>query len=122
MVDPKAFNSALTLRSSGLLRSRLAQTLGVMTDIAILLNDFASEVAPICSHVSVRNDENGPYVFALGLKGMHTLQLRMSGGNFVVQLWLGATAEDESIIEEPKFSDASRAFRAAKEWLEKDVV
>jgi hypothetical protein len=38
-----------------------------MSDLRESFDAFAKEVAPICSHISVRSDENGPYMFALGL-------------------------------------------------------
>ena len=93
-----------------------------MIDLAALFKGFAGEVASLCSHVSVRNDENGPYVFALGLKETHTLQLRRREGSFVVQLWHGKTAEEERMVGEPHFPSAERAFQVAKEWLAKDAA
>jgi hypothetical protein len=93
-----------------------------MSDLAALFSGFASEVSALCSHISVRSDENGPYVFALGLKETHTLQLRKQKGSFVVQLWHGKTAEEERIVGEPRFPSADRAFQAAKEWLAKDAA
>jgi hypothetical protein len=83
---------------------------------------FAASVSELCSHISVRDDENGPYIFALGLKDTHTLQLRRIDDQYVLQLWHGKTAEVETIIDEPSCSSAVEAFGKAKEWLLKDAT
>jgi len=92
-----------------------------MNELAAQLRGFAAAIESVCSHVSVREDENGPYIFALGLKGTHTLQLRRLDDRFVVQLWHGKTAEVERVVREPHFSSAMEAFHAAKSWLENDL-
>jgi hypothetical protein len=83
---------------------------------------FARSVSDLCSHISVRDDENGPYIFALGLKNTHTLQLRRIGDNYVAQLWHGQSAENETIVAEPVFSTIEVAFANAREWLLKDAT
>jgi hypothetical protein len=81
--------------------------------------EFASSVSSLCNHVSVREDEDGPYVFALGLDVTHTLQIRTVGENYLVQLWHGPDAEQESVVGEPVFFHAQSAFDAAREWLQR---
>ena len=83
---------------------------------------FAAEVRDLCRHVSVRADENGPYVFALGLKDTHTLQMRRIGNAYALELWYGENSEVERIVEEPVFEDVAAAFARAKEWLQRDAI
>jgi len=83
---------------------------------------FSDQIKDICSHVSVRDDENGPYIFALGLKETHTLQMRKIKNEFVLELWHGASSEVEEIVSEPSFSDIKEAFREAIKWLNKDAI
>jgi hypothetical protein len=85
------------------------------------LQEFSRRVDHICSLVSLRRDENGPYVFALGLKGIHTLQLRRLENQYAVELWHG-NADDEFIANQSYFSSAIEAFNAAEEWLQLDVA
>ena len=84
--------------------------------------EFADRVQSICRHISVRTDENGPYVFALGLKDTHTLQLRKVGESYVLELWHGANADEEKVVDEPTFSIIGDAFSKAEEWLLKDAI
>ena len=42
----------------------------VMNDIEEF-KELANEVEHLCTHISVRKDENGPYIFALDLKNTH---------------------------------------------------
>ena len=93
-----------------------------MSDVRDTLRAFAAKLGPICSHISVRSDEDGSYIFALGLKETHTLQMRRLADLYVVQLWHGKTWEVERVVGEPKFSDPGAAFDEAKAWLMKDAV
>jgi hypothetical protein len=81
---------------------------------------IAGDIKNLCTHVSVRRDENGPYVFALGLREIHTLQMRRIGRAYVLELWCGENAEVEKFVEEPVFSNIEAAFAKAKEWLVRD--
>ena len=92
-----------------------------MGNLHLRFQEFAARVDDICSHISVREDENGPYIFALGLKGIHTLQVRKIGNDYVLELWHGP-AEDEDIVAEPHFKNIGEALIKAKEWLQKDAI
>lgn len=92
-----------------------------MDDTEPKFNEFLSQVDDICSHISVRHDDNGPYVFALGLKETHTLQMRKIDAEYVLELWHGKTSDEEYVASEPSFANIHEAFSAAKEWLEKDT-
>jgi len=83
---------------------------------------FTEEVKPLCYCIDVREDENGPYVFALGLRETHTLQMRKVKSKYVLELWYGKTAEVETIVEEPEYSNLNDAFYRAKTWLEQDAI
>lgn len=82
--------------------------------------DFANQVLEICNHISVRDDEGVPYVFALGLKETHTLQLREKGNKFVLELWYGENSDVERVVSEPEFDELTEAFNVARDWLSKD--
>jgi hypothetical protein len=95
--------------------------LGNMRDNQKFL-DFAESLSGLCSHVDVRDDEDGSYIFALGFKGVHTLQLRLINEQYVVELWHGPDAEHEHVVAEPKFETAEAAFKSAREWLRRDAT
>ncbi len=84
--------------------------------------EFIKDVEPFCNHVSIREDENGPYIFALGLKETHTLQMRKVAKKYVLELWYGDNADVETVVEEPEYSDIDAAFARAKNWLEQDAI
>lgn len=84
--------------------------------------DFSHRISDICSHISVRNDEGGAYIFALGLKETHTLQLRKIEDSFVVELWYGENSDVERVVGEPEFQDIDSAFKTAEEWLGRDNI
>lgn len=88
-------------------------------DTLSLFEDFARQLTALCSHVSVRMDENGPFLFALGVKGIHTLQLRRSPQDYEVERWRGE-ADNEALIDTCHFDTSSAAFDAAMEWLQRD--
>jgi len=93
-----------------------------MNALRATFESFASELAPLCVHISVRDDENGPYIFALGLKETHTLQMRRVAALYQVELWHGRTAEVEKVVGKPTFPNPTDAFNAAKAWLMKDAI
>lgn len=93
-----------------------------MNDIQEKFKAFVKDVEEICSHVSVRDDENGPYVFALGLKETHTLQLRKINEQYVLEMWHGKTAETERVAKDLVFSEIEEAFEKAKGWLSRDAI
>ena len=84
--------------------------------------EFAQSVHDLCNHISVRQDEDGPYIFALGLKETHTLQLRKIADRYVIELWYGPDSDSERVIGEPEFETAAAAFEVAREWLRKDAI
>ena len=85
-------------------------------------NTFIEDVKDICSHISLRHSESGDYIFALGLKETHTLQMRKVKEKFVLELWHGANSDIETVISEPIFEDIELAFKEARMWLEKDAT
>lgn len=91
-----------------------------MLDTESQFQKFASQVSTLCSHVSVQHDDNGPYIFALGLKETHTLQMRKINKEYVLELWYGATSDDEFVASIPSYLEINEALFAAKNWLEKD--
>lgn len=91
-----------------------------MKDIEKQFQEFAKSIENQCCNISVREDENGPFILAFGLKDTHSLELRKVAHQFVLELWIGSTAEEEQIVSEPRFTDMQEAFENAKNWLAKD--
>ena len=91
-----------------------------MHSIEKQFQEFAESIKNICCNISVRCDENGSYIFAIGLDDTHSIEIRNIENQFVLELWIGKTVEDEKIVSEPKFTDMNAAFQCAKKWLEKD--
>ncbi|PPD40139.1 MAG: hypothetical protein CTY16_18080 [Methylobacter sp.] len=83
--------------------------------------EFSSEIQDICSHISIRKNEEGLYILAFGLKRLHSIELRKVNELFVVEFWLGVIAEEEEVVEVLSFDRIETAFVATKRWLEKDV-
>ncbi len=92
-----------------------------MNELEKQFNDFAKSIENICCNISVRTDENGPYILAFGLKDMHSLELRKITDNFSLELWLGMTAEEEEVVSEKEFANIQDAYECAKNWLSKDA-
>ena len=95
--------------------------LNVIMSIVEEFEYFLSEASDICSHISVREDDDGPYILALGLQEFHTLQIRHFNGVYKLELWRG-TSENESVVSEPSYDKGSDAFSCAKEWLLHDRI
>jgi hypothetical protein len=93
-----------------------------MSDARAQFERMAAELSPLCEHISVRTDEAGPFIFAIGLKGTHTLEMRRSRDMFVVEEWHGSTAEEEVVVSTPEFANDAAALAEARSWLSRDVV
>ena len=93
-----------------------------MSDTHAQFERLATELAPLCEHISVRTDEAGLFILAIGLKGTHTLELRQLRDKYILEQWHGATAEVERVVDRPSFSDPGAAIAEAKRWLSKDAV
>jgi hypothetical protein len=93
-----------------------------MSDIRAQINEIAQRLAPLCRNISVRDDERGPYIFAIAEDDVHSLELWHQDGEFSLELWHGKTAEVERVVEEPKFSDAASALERSSAWLQSDAI
>jgi hypothetical protein len=82
---------------------------------------MAQRLAPLCRHVSIRDDEAGPFIFAVAKNDLRSLELREIDGEFILELWSGAAAEDERIEEESRIPDAAGAIARAAAWLRSDA-
>ena len=86
------------------------------------LDALANEIDSICCNVCVREDENGPFILAFGLKGTHSFELRKVKEKYVLELWYGKTAEEEEVVEELIFANINDVNSKAKEWLLNDAI
>ena len=93
-----------------------------MSDIRAQITEIAQRLEPVCRHVSVRDDERGPFIFAIAEDDIHSLELWYQNGEFSLELWHGKTAEVERIVEKPKFKDAVAAAERSSAWLRADAV
>jgi len=93
-----------------------------MSDVRAQITEIAQRLVPICRHVSVRDDEVGPFILAVSNDDEHSLELRLIDGEFVLELWKGKTAEDESLEEESRLADAKSAVERSMLWLHSDAV
>lgn len=82
---------------------------------------FTVKANSLCSYIDIRTDDNGPFIFAFGLKDTHSLQLRKLKAQYVLELWYGKNAEEEYIAEEASFLNSNDAFSKAIWWLSKDA-
>jgi len=88
-----------------------------MTDIRAQITEIAQQLAPLCQHISVRDDERGPFILAIAEDDVHSLELWHQDGAFSLELWHGKTAEVERVVEEPKFADAASATERSRALL-----
>jgi hypothetical protein len=86
------------------------------------IDAMARELTDLCSNISVREDERGAFIFAFGLKDVHSLELRRLAEQFEVELWHGAIAEDEYVADKPRFDTEREAIECARNWLVRDAV
>jgi hypothetical protein len=93
-----------------------------MTDIRTQITEIAQRLEPLCRHVSVRDDERGPFLLAIGEDEVHSLELWHANGEFALELWHGKTAEAERVVEKPKFPDAASAAKRSEMWLRSDAI
>lgn len=91
-----------------------------MNDALSQITEIAERLAPLCRHVSVRDDETGPFVFAVAKTELRSLELREIDGEFILELWSGKAAEEERIEEESRIPDAAGAIARAMSWLRSD--
>ena len=92
-----------------------------MADDRVHFGKVAKGLEGLCAHVSVRDDDGVPYLFAVGRKHVHSLELRRKDGALVIEFWRGPPNADEFVSEEAAvtFEDASKR---CKRWLEKDAT
>ena len=101
---------------------RSTQSLDGMSDVSAQITEIAQRLAPLCRHISVRNDERGPYIFAIAEDEVHSLELWHQDGKFSVELWHGRTAEVERVVETPTYPDAASAEERSSSWLRSDAI
>jgi len=92
-----------------------------MADDRAQLGHMAKDLEGLCAHVSVRDDDGVPYLFAVGRKHVHSLDLRRKDGALVIEFWRGPPNADEFVNEEvaATFDDASKL---CKRWLANDAT
>ena len=93
-----------------------------MSDVRAQITEIAQRLEPLCSHISVRDDERGPFIFAIGKDDTHSLELWYAQGEFAVDLWHGKTYDVERIVEKPKFQDPVSATERSRAWLLGDAA
>jgi len=93
-----------------------------MSDVRAQISEIAQRLAPLCRDISVRDDERGPFIFAIAEDDTHSLELWYQNGEFSLELWHGKTAEVERVVERPKFKDALAALERSSAWLRADAI
>jgi hypothetical protein len=81
----------------------------------------AARVEPLCSHVSVRDDEAGHFLLAIDSRVFHSLEVRATEQGFVVEFWRGPANEDD-LVSESHYEDLASAQRAVEAWLQGNAV
>jgi hypothetical protein len=82
---------------------------------------LAKGLSDLCWHVSVREDETGPYVLAIGLNDVKSLELRGTGELYLLELWYGTTAE-ERVVERLQLRTSTETTDRARAWLQSDAI
>jgi hypothetical protein len=92
-----------------------------MSDDKAHMSDLAQSLGPLCSHVSVRNEDSVPYLFAVGLKRVHSLDLRRVKGSLVLELWRGPDGADD-VVSKHRPSTFDAALVQCEQWLRNDAT
>ncbi len=92
-----------------------------MTDDRTTLVVIAKRLQQLCSHVSVRDDESVPYLFAVGMKRFHSLELRQTEGALELELWRGPDGADEP-VSETSLTTFEEAVTYCEEWLRNETT
>ncbi|GAA5009591.1 hypothetical protein GCM10025793_20790 [Lysobacter lycopersici] len=91
-------------------------------DDASELERLADVLRPICHTSRVQWDREWewrfPLLFAVGVKMVHSIDLRRVDGDLVVEFWKGFP--DDDFISKSKFETFDDALLACKTWLMKD--
>ena len=93
-----------------------------MTDIRAQITEIAQRLESVCRHVSVRDDERGPFILAIAEDDVHSLELWHVNGQFSLELWHGKTAEVERVVDEPTYPSAEAATERSLAWLQSDAI
>jgi hypothetical protein len=93
-----------------------------MPDIRAQISEIAQQLEPLCGHVSVRDDDRGPFILAIADDDDHSLELWYANGKFALELWRGKTAEVEQVVETSTFTDGVAAAERSKSWLRRDAI
>ena len=80
------------------------------------LERMAELLRPLCSAISVREDEGVPYSFAVDHPIMYSLEVRHRAPHFVVEYWRGPMNEDR-FITEASYSSFEEALSGTEAWL-----
>jgi hypothetical protein len=88
-----------------------------MADIRAQITEIAQRLEPLCRHISVRDDERGPFILAIADDDVHSLELWHTEGEFAVELWRGRTADEEEVVETSKFNNLVAASERSESWL-----
>ncbi len=93
-----------------------------MNDVAIQIKEMAQALESLCSYIDIRDDVNGPFIFAFGHQDTHSLQLRRIKDQFALELWHGKNSEEEVLTSELSCPSAEIALEKAKGWLGRDAI
>jgi hypothetical protein len=88
-----------------------------MTDIRAQITEIAQRLVPLCRHVCVGDDERGPFMLAIAEDEVHSLELWHANGEFALELWHGATAEVEQVVDRLKLRDLVAVTERSASWL-----
>ena len=92
-----------------------------MNDNRAPLTDLAKRLEPLCAHVSVRDDDGTSFLFAVGLRHVHSLELRRKGAASVVELWRAPRNHDEFIAKQ-RLHSLEDAAQRCEQWLRNDAT
>jgi len=93
-----------------------------MSAVRAQMEGLANGLTDLCRNISVRVDENGPFVLAFGLREIHSLELRRVADEYVLELWHGATYDVEYVAEELHLTTPTEALERARAWLQNDAI
>lgn len=92
-----------------------------MSDNVTELSAIALRLEPLCAHVSLREYDSVPYLFAVGKQHVHSLELRRQGCGLVLELWRGPPNADKFIRKETPAS-LEEAYAQCDHWLRNDAL
>lgn len=78
---------------------------------------FAKQLATLCRHISIREENNLQYILAIAHNDIFSLNIKCMLGQWVIEFWQQKDDDNEQFIRVLYFHDINEACTSAQQWL-----